>query len=171
MHPANHEAALSAFFRRNDFHLPPGTDATLVSMGCALAAARLLRENAFHIGVVGGSGRNSIGTTVFEPDERPLIGLATYIADRQEDMEAGRAPDHNGAMIDRMALLLRRAARAGVNADADYLAAEGIPSHLIIEFGLEAAQLAEAMALAEHAYTTHRKAREAVGAALESEAA
>lgn len=161
MHPAHHEAALAAFFRRHDIAIPaePAGTAAFARMGCVLLAARLLRENRFVIRSIGGGLHFRIGATEFHAEDRNLAGISAVLATLFEEIEAGRAPDWNGSQIDRMALLLRRAATSGLPADADMLAREGIRQHLIAESGFEAAQLAEAMAVAERTFLAHARAR------------
>lgn len=159
MHPAHHEAALAAFFRRHDIVIPETPAPAFARMGGALFCARLLRDNRFVIRTVGAGQRFRIGASEFDAEDRPLAGIGAVLATLFEEIEAGRAPDWNGAQIDRMALLLRRAAISGLSADADMLAAEGIANHLIAESGFEAAQLAEAMAVAERTFQTHLAAR------------
>ena len=161
MHPAHHEAALAAFFRRHDIAIPETPTPAFARMGGALFCARLLRDNRFTITSIGSGLRFRIGATEFDAEDRTIAGFGAVLATLFEEIEAGRAPDWNGSQIDRMALLLRRAAISGLSADADMLAAEGIANHLIAESGFEAAQLAEAMAVAERTFQTHLAARDA----------
>lgn len=156
MQTAEHVNALAAFFRRHSLELPDSALPRFERMGCALYAAALWRNSWFH-GRIGGSGRVHIDGVPFERDELiPAYGGGAALAVIAETAEAGTAPDYNGTMVDRMALLMRRGADAGITVDADYLARAGIPEVLIAEFGPEAAELATAMGEAVEAYRRWR---------------
>ncbi|MFC6493358.1 hypothetical protein [Ancylobacter dichloromethanicus] len=71
---------------------------------------------------------------------------------------ADRAPCYE-ALVDRMALDMRRLDLAGIPVTVDVLACEGYTAAEITEAGLPAVQLAEAMKVAQARYRQARKAK------------
>ena len=173
MTPAHHQSALLGFFSRHDVPVP-AKDAPLIErLGLLVRMAECLRAAEFRTGHRR-DGIMAVNGVPFAADEWPaFIVPASIAAYTFEAIETGRAPEHNGTPIDRMALLMRRAEANDLTADADMLAREGIPEFLIAEYALEAAQLAEAMKVAVHAYAlaVERRERDAEMASMIGEAA
>lgn len=153
-------AALKGFFRRHELALPPETplSATLPVLArhglvFHLAYKLIASDYASRLHT---NGDLSIGLERFSQAEwRYGLGVAARLAEVIEDVVAGRA-DHNGAGVDRIAFLMRRLAAAGLPVDAHALAREGVPAHLILESGGEAAALASAIAAALRAWAARR---------------
>lgn len=173
MQPTNHLSNLNGFFSRHDIPVP-GLDAPLIErLGLTIHMAGCLRATDFSSGLRGDRSMVINGFSFTEAEWSATLGPAGIAAHTFEAIEQGLAPEHNGAPIDRMALLMRRAEANDITVDADMLAREGYPSHLITEYAVEAAQLAETMKAAEQAYLrgAKRREREAEMAAAIREAA
>lgn len=172
MHPEHHLAALKAFFRRHQLALPPETPFSaqlqpIERYGLLLALARRLQATDCVSRLAADRAMVIDGERFAEPEWVYGLGVAALLSAAMAEVAAGRA-DHNGAGVDRIALIMLRLEQAGITVDADALAREGEPAHLIVESGLEAAQLAEAIKLAT---TSWPKARQRLAAASISEAA
>lgn len=161
MHPAHHETAIAAFFRRHNVPMPGGAGLTQFErMGLALMLAGHLRRADFSTRATGGSHPGLIinGYTFAYEDWTAAMDIAVRLAGVFDLMSLGLAPEPRTAPVERMALLFLKAEEAGLVCDADMLAREGIAEGLITEFALEAAQLAEAIKCACRAFAAIRRA-------------
>lgn len=171
MHPAHHESALAAFFRRHGLVAPHiDCDGLIERYGLVLAMGFAARDAGFR------AQPDADGGFRFGERHFPLVDwlvagneahrLAHLVADIADGKRlADRAADYTG-LVDYMALTMRRLDRAGIPATPDTLAQEGFTAAEIAECGLEAAQLAEAMSLAMRRY--HAARRKAAEAQLEA---
>ncbi|WGD31236.1 hypothetical protein AncyloWKF20_05275 [Ancylobacter sp. WKF20] len=161
--PAFHQSSLAGFFRRHDIATPSGDGLSRFQrMGLALKLATCLRAADFRTtaSLAHRPGLTINGHLFSHEDWTAGMDIAIRLAGTFEAIEQEQAPAHNGAPVDRMALLFLKAEEAGLPADADMLAREGLAPAIITEFALEAAQLAEAIKCAVRAYNTAAAARE-----------
>lgn len=164
MHPAHHESALVAFFRRHGL-VAPHTDADglIERHGLVLAMGFAMRDAHFRATPAEG-GAFAFGNHVFPVDDwMAASGAAACFAQlvavfADDGPGADRAPAYE-APVDRMALHMRRLDLAGIPVMPDVLACEGYTAAEITEAGLTAAQLAEAMKVAQARYWQARKAK------------
>ncbi|WP_371346250.1 hypothetical protein [Ancylobacter sp. IITR112] len=176
MHPAHHESALAAFFRRHGLVAPhTECDGLIERHGLVLAMGFAMREAHFRATPAEG-GAFAFGNHVFPVDDwmaasgdaHAFAQLAAEVADTRRLAQRDRPFE---ALVDRMALDMRRLDLAGIPVTADVLACEGYTSAEITEAGMTAAQLAEAMKVAQARYWQSRKAKTEKAAARLCEAA
>lgn len=176
MHPAHHESALAAFFRRHGLVAPHvDADGVIERHGLVLAMGFAMREAHFRAVPAEGDAF-AFGRHVFSPqdwmaasgDAHIFAQLAAEFADTRRLLERDRPFE---TLVDRMALDMRRLDLAGIPVTPDVLACEGYTSAEITEAGLTAAQLAEAMKVAQARYWQSRKAKAEQAAARFCEAA
>ncbi|MCS0501415.1 hypothetical protein [Ancylobacter mangrovi] len=154
--PAFHQAALASFFSRHDIpvrfagHLP-----LFQRLGLAVLLAGALRGAGFRSGA-GAAGGLEVGGILFPRDDwHAGMDAAARLAGTWRALEEGGAPGP-GTPVDRMALIMRRLEGAGIPVTPEVIVGEGFTMAEALEWGLPAAQLAEAMKLAAHHY---RRAR------------
>jgi hypothetical protein len=158
MHPVNHLAVLNAFFGRLDLILPAELQVAhqlgeLPRYGLVLHMAGSLIAADFGSRLHNDRSMEIAGTRFAEPLWRWGMGVATKLAFAIEAIEREPVAHHgDGCEADRLALLMRRLARAGLTVDADALAREGVPSAVIIEFAQPAVGVAEAIRAALNAW-------------------
>jgi len=162
MQPAHHEQALVAFFLRHNLIAPvTDADALIARHGLVLAMAVALRDGGFRVST--GALTATIDGVRFTREEVALAGAEAHkLAHLIEDILDGKAADPDGTMVDRMAFLMRSMARASVDITPDALVSEGIPEAIVIEYAIEAAQLAEAMKVGVAHWWKASRAREAL---------
>lgn len=162
MHPAHHESALAAFFRRHGLVAPhTECDGLIERHGLVLAMGFAMREAHFRATPAEGEAF-AFGRHVFPAQDwmaaaaeaHVFAQLVADLADTRRLVERDRPFD---ALVDRMALAMRRLDLAGIPVTADVLAQEGYTSAEITEAGLPAAQLAEAMKVAQTRYWQARR--------------
>lgn len=163
MHPSHHESALVAFFRRHGLVAPhTECDGLLERHGLVLAMGFAMREAHFRATPAEGDAF-AFGSRVFSARDWMAAAAEAHvfaqriaeIADTRRLSERGRPFDE---LVDRMALDMRRLDLAGIPVTAEVVAAEGYTNAEVIEAGLTAAQLAEAMKLAQSRYWQARRA-------------
>ena len=164
MHPAHHESALVAFFRRHGLVAPhTEADGLIERHGLVLAMGFAMRDAHFRATPAEG-GAFAFGNHVFPVDDWMAASgdahaFAQLVAECADTRRlADRAPTYE-ALADRMALDMRRLDLAGISVTPDTLACEGYTSAEILDAGMTAAQLAEAMKVAQTRYWQSRKAK------------
>ena len=164
MHPAHHESALVAFFRRHGLVAPhTECDGLIERHGLVLAMGFAMREAHFRATPAEG-GAFALGNHVFPVDDwmaadREAHRFAQLVAEVADTRRLAQRDRPYEALVDRMALDMRRLDLAGISVTPDTLACEGYTSAEITEAGLTAAQLAEAMKVAQARYWQSRKAK------------
>ncbi|MDQ0349764.1 hypothetical protein [Ancylobacter vacuolatus] len=163
MHPAHHESALVAFFRRHGLVAPhTEADGLIERHGLVLAMGFAMRDAHFRATPAEG-GAFAFGNHVFAVDDWMAASgdahcFAQMVAECADTRRlVDRAPTYE-ALVDRMALDMRRLDLAGIHVMPDTLACEGYTSAEIAEAAITAAQLAEAMKVAQARYWQARKA-------------
>lgn len=168
MQPTHHESALAAFFRRHALVAPlTDADGLIERLGLVLAMGFAMREAEFRAEPVADDGCR-FGRHVFPVrDWMAASGEGHRLAHLINDIAAGRYRGVGGfrALVDFMALTMRRLGQAGIPVTPDVLAQEGFTAEQITEAGFEAAQLAEAMDVAMRRYRKSRAAEPAREAA------
>ena len=164
MHPAHHESALVAFFRRHGLVAPhTEADGLIERHGLVLAMGFAMRDAHFRATPAEG-GAFALGNHVFSAQDslaadREAHRFAQLVAECADTRRlVDRAPCYD-ALVDRMALDMRRLDLAGIPVMPDTLACEGYTSAEIAEVALTAAQLAEAMKVAQARYWQARNAK------------
>lgn len=142
-----HEQALASFFRNHGLIAPAhACDGLIERFGLVLAMGFAIAD-AHHVRVCRtGTGVRVNGVLFSHASYEAAWGEAIKLADLVQRTRGlgALADDAQFAMV----LAMRRLEQAGIAVDPDALAAEGFPAAEIIEEGLEAAQLAEAIKLA-----------------------
>lgn len=163
MHPAHHESALVALFRRHGLVAPhTECDGLIERHGLVLAMGFAMREAHFRATPAEG-GAFAFGNHVFPVDDwmaasdaHVFAQLLAEVADTRRLAQRDRPFE---TLVDRMALDMRRLDLAGISVTPDTLACEGYTSAEILDAGMTAAQLAEAMKVAQARYWQSRKAK------------
>lgn len=157
MHPSHHETALAAFFRRHGLVAPhTECDGLIERHGLVLAMAFAMRDAGFRAQPAEGDAC-AFGSRTFPlADWLAAGGEAHRLAHIIGETATARAPDM-GHLVDRMALDMRRLDLAGIPVTADVMAREGYTAEEIVEAGVTAAQLAEAMKVAQRGYWKARQ--------------
>lgn len=174
MHPAHHESALAAFFRRHGLVAPHvDADGVIERHGLVLAMGFAMRDAHFRATPAEG-GAFAFGNHVFAVDDWMAASgdahaFAQLVADCADTRWLADRPPNYETLVDRMALDMRRLDLTGIPVTPDVLACEGYTSAEITEAGLPAAQLAEAMKVAQARYWQAR--RSSAGAERMREAA
>jgi len=151
-------ATLAGFFLRQGLVLPPGNAPELPlprlqRYGLVLHMAGSLIAADFASRLHNDRSIQLDASRFAEPLWRWGMDAATRLAFAIEAIE--REPVHHlgdGREADRLALLMRRLARAGITVDADALAREGVPSVVLVEFAQPAVGVAEAIRAALNAW-------------------
>lgn len=145
MQPEHHEKALVAFFFRHAVVAPIiDADGLIERHGLVLAMAFALREAGFRIST--GYNTHGIGRENFTHAELTAAGAEAHmLAHRVEGVIDGAIVEPDGSRIDAMAMAMRRLEQAGLPVTPRALVEEGFASDLVDLYGVEAAQLAEAI--------------------------
>lgn len=163
MHPAHHEFALAAFFRRHGLVAPHvDADGVIERHGLVLAMGFAMCEAHFRAVPAEGEAF-AFGRHVFSAQDwmaasgeaHAFAQLVADVADTRRLIDRDRPFE---TLVDRMALDMRRLDLAGIPVTADIIATEGYTAAEITEASLPAAQLAEAMKVAQVRYWQARKA-------------